>query len=114
MDEHPSHKVNKALRKKFLMLASKEQREAYRWFLVRLIGFVAYRSAELPRITGDKELVKAWRMHANDLIKVYAPRVRLTCGHFSRVEYCERCAMSMVESAQAQLDAIKKRKERAA
>jgi len=39
---------------------------------------------------------------------------KLPCGHESATDYCETCSMAMVESAQAQLDAIRKRKERAA
>jgi len=104
--EHPSLRVNKALRKRFLMLASGEQKNAHTWFLIRLISFDTYKGAHPPKIVGDRELVKAWRAHANDLIKIYAPRVKLPCGHLGRCEHCVKC----VELAIAQFEAMKQKR----
>lgn len=51
---------------------------------------------------------------ANGIQGFWDAPTKLKCGHESASDYCETCSMSMVESAQAQLDAIRKRKERAA
>ncbi len=106
MDKHPSQRVNKALRKRFKMLCPKEMRNAYTWALIRLIGYTTHRPVELPKIKGDKELVRAWRLHANDLIKIYAPRVKLPCGHSPRDTHCEKCA----EEAIAQFEEMENRR----
>ena len=96
--------VNKALRKKLLKLASKEQRQSYTWFLSRLIGAGPYMGFSMPLIKGDAELVKAWRQHSFDLVKIYAPRRKLKCGHSRRYDYCEICADAFADSVQQWLN----------
>lgn len=106
---HPIFSINKAWRKQFLLLCPKEDLAKYKWFLIQLIGMMFYRMPNPPKIRGDSELIRAWHKHADDLIKIYAPKVRLHCGHMSRTEYCERCAMGMVLAAQKQLDELRNR-----
>jgi hypothetical protein len=59
--------------------------------------------------TAEKRTIKSGGLKA-----FMDAHTKLPCGHESVSDYCGTCSMSMVEDAQAQLDAIKKRKERAA
>lgn len=109
---HPKFRINKAWRKQFLMLSPKEYLAKYKWFLIQLIGMIPYRMPSPPKIRCDSELMRAWHKHANDLIKIYAPKVRLHCRHMSRTAYCERCALDIVLAAQKQLDEIRNRRRK--
>lgn len=59
--------------------------------------------------TAEKRAIKSGGLQAF----MDAP-TKLPCGHESVSDYCETCSMAMVEDAQAQLEAIRKRKKSAA
>lgn len=89
---HPVELIDKAKEKRFKLLCTdKKLKHSYALFRFRLIGNHPYIENPVPRVSGDRDLVKSCRAHVADLIRIYAPRVKLSCGHFSRNGYCIKC-----------------------
>ena len=89
---HPVEQIDKAKEKRFKLLCTdKKLKHSYAIFRFRLIGNHPYIENPVPRVHGDRDLVKACRAHIADLIIIYAPRVKLSCGHYSRKGYCVKC-----------------------
>lgn len=82
--------IDKAKQKRFFLVC--KNRDNYSLWRLMMIGYSAYLPCQLPRIKGPRSEVKAWRGHAADLIKIYAPKKRLTCGHVMRGDDCTKCA----------------------
>lgn len=88
-----SQRINKAKKKRFdLLCTNKEFREQFRWWHIQIIGNAPYIENPLPKYNGERDAVKAFKGYAADLIKIYAPRKKLSCGHIGRKEHCVKCA----------------------
>lgn len=84
--------IDKAKRKRFYILCTdKEFKREFLWWNFRIIGYGPYMDYSPPKCKGDKYLLRAYREHAVDLIKFYAKRIKLKCGHYQRSDYCTIC-----------------------
>lgn len=95
-------KINRAIEKKFNALcADKNFRGKWGWFHFLIIANSPYVPNPLPKFSGDRFATVAYREYARQMIRIYAPRKKLDCGHFSRKDHCLECIKLVEQNFEA-------------
>jgi hypothetical protein len=107
LDADKDKKIDKAKLKRFRKLCTgKDFVLKWNFWHVKLVGHAPYTENPLPKFSGDRNAVTAYREHVSDLAKYYYERIIRACGHIGRGKYCVQC----VDKSIVDFEAMKIRK----